>query len=101
MGLAIGRFNVRRADKDKDFCLLDVANLWGIPAAARQYDTLKAGEEVFGPGAPRGLDLSLSDGLIAQLRESDGQRFIQTNAAISPAHRAAGYSTPGAILSTF
>ena len=90
---------IRRADKDKDFCLLDVANLWGIPAAVRQYDTLKVGEEVFGLGAPRGLDLSLSDGLISQLRELNGQRVIQTNAAISPGSSGGGlFDTEGNLI---
>ena len=90
---------IRRADRDKDFCLLDVANLWGIPAAVRQYDTLKVGEEVYGLGAPRGLDLSLSDGLISQLRKLNGQRVIQTNAAISPGSSGGGlFDTEGNLI---
>ncbi len=81
---------IRHADEDKDFCLLDVDGLWGMPATVRQYDTLKVGEDVYGLGAPQGLDLSLSDGLISQLREVDGYRFIQTNAAISPGSSGGG-----------
>ena len=81
---------IRRADEEQDFCLLDVAGLWGVPATVRRYDTLKIGEAVYGLGAPKGLDLSLSDGLVSQLREVRGTRFIQTNAAISPGSSGGG-----------
>ena len=81
---------IRHSDTDKDFCLLDVDGLWGIPATVRKYDTLKIGETVYALGAPKGLDLSLSDGLISQLREHDGNRLIQTTAAISPGSSGGG-----------
>ena len=81
---------IRHADEERDFCLLDVAGLWGVPATVRRYDTLKVGETVYGLGAPQGLDLSLSDGLVSQLREVRGTRFIQTTAAISPGSSGGG-----------
>ena len=81
---------IRRANAEDDFCLLDVDGLWGVPATVRRYDTLKVGEAVYGLGAPKGLDLSLSDGLVSQLREVRGTRFIQTNAAISPGSSGGG-----------
>lgn len=34
-------------------------------------------------GAPLGLDMSLSEGIISQLRKIDDVNFIQTDAAIS------------------
>ena len=81
---------IRHADKRRDFCLLDVDGLWGIAATVRKYATLKVGESVYGLGAPKGLDLSLADGLISQLREIDGNRKIQTNVAISPGSSGGG-----------
>ncbi len=81
---------IRSSDEEQDFCLLEVARLQGVPAAVRRYDTLKVGEDVYGLGAPKGLDLSLSDGLISQLREVDGYRVIQTNVAISPGSSGGG-----------
>ena len=51
---------IRESDEDKDFCLLDVDGLWGVPVAVRKYGTLGVGEDVYGLGAPQGLDLSLS-----------------------------------------
>ena len=81
---------IRRANAKDDFCLLEVDGLWGVSATVRRYDTLKVGEAVYGLGAPKGLDLSLSDGLVSQLREVRGTRFIQTNAAISPGSSGGG-----------
>jgi len=56
----------------------------------RKYDSLKVGENVYGLGAPQGLDLSISLGLISQLRTHDGNRYIQTDAAISPGSSGGG-----------
>ncbi len=81
---------IHRSDEERDFCLLDVDGLWGVPATVRRYDTLKVGEDVYGLGAPKGLDLSLSDGLVSQLREVRGYRVIQTNVAISPGSSGGG-----------
>lgn len=82
--------SIRHADKGKDFCLLDVTGLWGVPVPVRKYDSLKVGENVYGLGAPQGLDLSISLGLISQLRIHDGNRYIQTDAAISPGSSGGG-----------
>ena len=81
---------ILHADKKKDFCLLKVQNLWGVVATVRKYDTLKIGEKVYALGAPQGLDLSLSEGVISQLRKSRSARFIQTDAAISPGSSGGG-----------
>ncbi len=84
------RATIRRRDDKRDFCLLDVSGLWGVPANVRRYDTLGIGESVFGIGAPQGLDLSLTSGLISQKRRADGVRYIQTDAAISPGSSGGG-----------
>ena len=57
------------AYKDRDFCLLDVEELWGEPVVIRRYNTLKNGERVYALGAPEEHDLSFSTGIISQLRE--------------------------------
>ena len=81
---------IRHSDTDKDFCLLDVNGLWGISATVRKYDTMKIGETVYALGAPKGLDLSISSGLVSQLRSIDGEQYIQTDAAISPGSSGGG-----------
>ena len=81
---------IRYRDDDYDFCLLDVPSLWGIPATMRKYNTLKIGENVYALGSPKGLDLSLSTGIISQLRRGETNRYIQTDAAISPGSSGGG-----------
>ena len=81
---------IRHQDEDRDFCLLNVAGLQGNPAKVRRYDTLKIGEDVYAVGSPRGLDLSLSSGIISQLRQGTITRYIQTDAAISPGSSGGG-----------
>ena len=81
---------IRYSDTKQDFCLLEVDGLRGIPATIRTYDTLRVGEIVYSLGAPQGLDLSLSAGLVSQLRETEGSRVIQTDAAISPGSSGGG-----------
>src|SRR6185503_20579639 len=41
-------------------------------------------------GSPRGLDLTVSDGVISAVRETDGHRLLQTSAAASPGSSGGG-----------
>ena len=66
-------------DGDKDICLLDARGITGEPVQLGKAASLKVGDPVYAVGAPQGQELSLSDGIVAQLR--DGR--IQNNAAIS------------------
>ena len=78
-------------DPSLDFCLLHVPELDGIPARIRRYETLRVGEDVYAIGNPQGVfDLSVSAGIISQLREDGGARQIQTDAAISPGSSGGG-----------
>jgi Trypsin-like peptidase domain len=45
---------------------------------------VKQGDSVYALGAPRGQELSLTNGIVSGFRESDGQFLIQTTAAIAP-----------------
>lgn len=77
------------SDEDKDICLLEARGLTGKPAQLGQAMRLKVGEPVYAVGAPRGLELSLSDGIVSQLRGGPPP-FIQTTAAISPGSSGGG-----------
>ena len=81
---------VRKRDIARDFCLLTVAGLQGSPAKLRRYNTLDIGEDVYAVGSPRGLDLSLSSGIISQLRQGTNTRYIQTDASVSPGSSGGG-----------
>jgi Flp pilus assembly protein TadD len=77
------------SDEDKDICLLEARGLTATPAQLGQATRLKVGEPVYAVGAPRGLELSLSDGIVSQLRGGPPP-FIQTTAAISPGSSGGG-----------
>lgn len=76
-------------DQDKDICILNAKSIIGKPAQLGKAAGLKVGVPVYAVGAPRGLDLSISDGIIAQLR-GGLPPFIQTTAAISPGSSGGG-----------
>ena len=70
-------------DVEQDFCLLDVPGLEGEAVKIRSFHDLRVGEEVYAIGNPKEEDLTLSEGVISQLRDEGRRRMIQTNAAIS------------------
>ena len=76
-------------DGDKDICLLDAKGIQGKPAQLGKAARLKVGDPVYAVGAPQGLDLSLSDGIVALLRGGPPP-LIQTTAAISPGSSGGG-----------
>jgi len=76
-------------DGDKDICLLDARGIEGKPAQLGKAAGLKVGDPVYAVGAPKGLELSLSDGIVAQLRGGPPP-LIQTTAAISPGSSGGG-----------
>ena len=72
------------ADRGGDRCILSVdAPLPGYVLSARGHAGLRVGEDVAAIGNPKGLDTSLSRGLIAQKRQRSGRAYIQTDAALS------------------
>ena len=79
-------------DRDRDVCLLEAPGLWAIPAETRKAAEMKIAEQVYAVGAPRGLDFSISGGLVSQLREEAGSAapLIQTDTAISPGSSGGG-----------
>ena len=84
-------------NQDRDLCLLFVTELPAPPAAraARlgSARALRVGDEVYAVGAPAGLELSLSRGVVSQLRSAFGKRsapLVQTDAAISPGSSGGG-----------
>ena len=85
-------------DRQRDVCLLEVPGLWAIPAETRKAAEMKIAEQVYAVGAPKGLDFSISGGLVSQLRGEDAEGnalvgaapLIQTDTAISPGSSGGG-----------
>jgi tetratricopeptide (TPR) repeat protein len=81
---------IRHSDWDRDVCSLSVPGLNAAPATLGATRVLKVGQRVYAIGAPNGLELTLSDGIISSLRDLDSGRYIQTTAPISPGSSGGG-----------
>jgi regulator of sirC expression with transglutaminase-like and TPR domain len=88
-GKELVRATLYAEDRDKDICLLDAKGITGKPVQLGKAAGLKVGVPVYAVGAPQGLELSLSDGIVAQLRGGPPP-LIQTTAAISPGSSGGG-----------
>jgi tetratricopeptide (TPR) repeat protein len=88
-GEELVRATLYAEDADKDICLLDAKGITGKPAQLGKAAGLKVGVRVYAVGAPQGLELSLSEGIVAQLR-GGLPPLIQTTAAISPGSSGGG-----------
>jgi len=76
-------------DRDKDICLLEAQGFTGKSVRLGTSTDLKVGVPVYAVGAPQGLELSLSNGIVSQLRGGPPP-LIQTTAAISPGSSGGG-----------
>lgn len=77
------RATERFADTRRDVCILHASTLEAPAVVLGSTEKLLVGQRVYAVGAPRGLELSLSEGIISSLRNADGGRYIQTTAPIS------------------
>ena len=92
------------SDLDRDVCSLFIVGLNAPAVVIGSTKMLKVGAKVFAIGAPKGFELTLSDGIVSSLREFEGGHIIQTNAAISPGSSGGGlFDENGALvgLTTF
>jgi tetratricopeptide (TPR) repeat protein len=95
---------LRHSDWDRDVCSLSVAGISAPAILIGSTKALRVGAKVYAIGAPRGLELTLSDGIVSSLREVEGGQYIQTTAAISPGSSGGGlFDENGALvgLTTF
>jgi hypothetical protein len=74
---------VRVCDSERDMAVVTLGG--ALPTLPVRTTPLKVGEPAFAVGAPQGLELSISQGIVSQLRPSPLGKdpMIQTTAAIS------------------
>lgn len=79
-------------DKKLDYCILYTSNLPARIADIADLSTVTPGQRVYSVGSPRGLDLTIAEGLVSGLRDQDDMPLplIQTSAAISPGSSGGG-----------
>jgi serine protease Do len=78
------------ADEEFDLCRLSVSQMDAPAATIGRVADLRTGQRVYAIGAPQGLDLTLSDGLVSALREFPEGTVIQTSAPVSPGSSGGG-----------
>jgi S1-C subfamily serine protease len=84
-------------DQQRDLCLLQVPTLEAPPVTLGEAGRLRVGATVYAIGAPQGLELSLSAGLVSQLRAPKGRLWCRLRRRSRPAPRAGGCSTSGGV----
>jgi len=97
-GLISHAASLVRSDLARDVCLLEVPTLEAPSVAMRRAADLRVGAAVYAVVAPQGLELSLSAGLVSQLRGAEGGPLIQTTAPISPGSSGGGLFDEGGKL---
>jgi S1-C subfamily serine protease len=80
----------RYTDWDRDTCTLYASNLNVAPVSPGSTNGLKIGARVYAIGVPQGLELTISEGIVSNLREIGGGQYIQTTAPISPGSSGGG-----------
>lgn len=81
---------LRYGDPDHDLCSFTVEGLTAPSVQMGTTSALKVGEDAYAIGAPEGLDLTLSNGIVSSLRKIPGGVVIQTTAPISPGSSGGG-----------
>lgn len=87
-------------DPGRDLCQIKVANFTATPVTLAPAGTARVGQRVYAIGNPRGLENTLSEGLLSGLRGGDGEaRLLQTTAAIAPGSSGGGlFDSDGRLL---
>ena len=72
------------ADKSQDIAVLEVQTSGRSSLPFGDDIALREGDPVLALGAPRGLELTLTNGIVSAFRKSGGQFLIQNTAPIAP-----------------
>lgn len=89
------RARIVNKDAQSALCELDLLQMkpaFDKPVAIAPKDSLRVGEPVYAIGSPRGMELTISDGIVSAIREARGNiKVIQTTAPFSPGSSGGGH----------
>jgi hypothetical protein len=80
----------RYIDRGHDLCQLEANALSAPPIEIGSVEDVTVGDPVLALGTPKGLELTLSEGIVSSLREESDSKLIQTSAPISPGSSGGG-----------
>lgn len=75
---------VVKSDKFRDLAMIQTDHISCNPLQLGSESEVEVGAPVFAIGAPKGLESTVTEGIISQARNHDGVRMLQTNTAIAP-----------------
>lgn len=75
---------VARIDKEADLALIVTEKLTAPELPVAMMSSIQPGAKVYALGNPKGLEGSISDGIVSGTRETEQMKYIQITAAISP-----------------
>lgn len=78
------------ADADRDLCILRVPGMRAPAVVIAALKSLKVGQRVFALGAPKGRELTLSDGLISSLPRDDKDQVSEIQISVPISHGSSG-----------
>lgn len=88
-------------DPKRDLCQLDAPTLEAPAVTIGKSREARVGQRVYAIGSPRGLELSMSEGIVSSLRSANEQDspLIQTTAPVSPGSSGGGlFNSTGALI---
>lgn len=82
-----------------DRCVLRVDEKLPAWVRVRSYDSITVGERAFSIGTPKGLELTIAEGIVSSKRVIQDFRYIQTSAPVSPGSSGGGlFDAQGQLL---
>jgi tetratricopeptide (TPR) repeat protein len=81
---------IQYTDWDRDICAVTVSGLKASSVTIGSSQGLRVGSRIYAIGAPQGLELTISEGIISGLRQVEGGQYIQITAPISPGSSGGG-----------
>lgn len=75
---------ITRVDVERDLVVLEVSGAKAVPLSLGDSDAVEVGETVYAIGNPRGLEGTLSQGIVSGIRNVGSDKLLQITAPISP-----------------